>query len=62
MGSRSYEKLLEVIFDKQRTANIGLVKGGLTFFVETLVLNQTFVLRMKVCASKPPLLKTPKCK
>ena len=37
------------LFEKYRliktaTANIGFAKGGLTFFVETFVLKQTFVL------------------
>ena len=31
---------------KQRTANSSLAKGGLTCFVETFVLKQTFVFRM----------------
>lgn len=35
--------------------NIGLAKGGLTYFVETFVLNQTFVLRMNISAKNPAL-------
>jgi hypothetical protein len=30
--------------------NSGLAKGGLTCFVETFVLKQTFVLRMNFCS------------
>jgi len=35
--------------------NSGLAKGGLTCFVETLVLKQTFVLRMNLSAKNPAL-------
>ena len=35
------------------TANSGLAIGGLTSFVETFVLKQTFVLRMNFSAENP---------
>jgi len=35
--------------------NSGLAKGGLTCFVETFVLKQTFVLRMSFSAKNPAL-------
>ena len=37
------------------TANSGLAKSGLTCFVETFVLKQTFRLRMKFNAKNPAL-------
>lgn len=37
------------------TANSGLAKGGVSCFVETFVVNQTFVLRMNFCAKNPAL-------
>jgi len=40
---------------KQRTANTGLAKGGLTCFVETFVLKQTFDFRMNFGAKNPAL-------
>jgi hypothetical protein len=40
---------------KQRTANSSLAKGGLTCFVETFVLKQTFVFRMDFGAKNPAL-------
>ena len=41
---------------ERRTAdNSGLAKGGVSCFVETFVLNQTFVLRMNICAKNPAL-------
>ena len=45
--------------DEQRTttANSGLAKGGVSCFVETFVVNQTFVLRMNICAKNPRLRK-----
>lgn len=44
------------MFNRQNTAgNSGMAKGGLTCFVETFVLNQTFVLRMNFSAKNPAL-------
>jgi len=40
---------------KRATHNSGLAKGGLTCFVETFVVIQTFVLRMNFCAKNPAL-------
>jgi hypothetical protein len=40
---------------KQRTANSSLAKGGLTCFVETFVLKQTFDFRMNFGAKNPAL-------
>ena len=40
---------------KSTGGNSGLAKGGLNGFVETFVLNQTFVLRMNFSAKKPAL-------
>ena len=37
------------------TANSGLAKGGVSCFVETFVVNQTFVLRMNFCGKNPAL-------
>ncbi|MEZ4900732.1 MAG: hypothetical protein R2822_02725 [Spirosomataceae bacterium] len=37
------------------TANSGLAKGGLTCFVETFAVKQTFVLRMNFSAKNPAL-------
>lgn len=37
------------------TANSGLAKGGVSCFVETFVVNQTFVLRMSFCGKNPAL-------
>lgn len=37
------------------TANSGLAKDGLTCFVSTFVLKQTFVLRMNFSAKNPAL-------
>lgn len=39
------------------TANSGLAKGGVSCFVETFVVNQTFVLRMSFCGKNPALRK-----
>jgi hypothetical protein len=38
----------------------GLAKGGLTCFVETFVLKQTFVIRMNFSAKNPALRQTAK--
>ena len=40
---------------ESRTANMGLAKGGLTYFVETFVQGSTFVLRMNFSAKNPAL-------
>lgn len=37
------------------TANSDLAKGGVSCFVETFVVNQTFVLRMNFCGKNPAL-------
>ena len=39
---------------KTTTANSGLAKGGVSCFVETFVVKQTFVLRMNISAINPP--------
>ena len=36
------------------TANSGFALWGLTFFVETFVVKQTFMLRMNISANNPP--------
>ena len=41
--------------NRTTTANSGLAKGGVSCFVETFVVNQTFVLRMNFCAKNPAL-------
>ena len=43
--------------EEQRTttANSGLAKGGVSCFVETFVVKQTFVLRMNFSAKNPAL-------
>ena len=43
--------------DEQRTttANSGLAKGGVSCFVETFVVKQTFVLRINFSAKNPAL-------
>lgn len=41
--------------EETTTANSGLAKSGLTCFVETFVLKQTFVLRMNFSAKNPAL-------
>jgi hypothetical protein len=43
--------------EMKTTPNSGLAKGGLTCFVETFVLKQTFVLRMNFGAKNPALRK-----
>lgn len=40
---------------KQRTANSGLAKGGVSCFVETFVQGSTFVLRLNFSAKNPAL-------
>ena len=40
------------------TANSGFALWGLTFFVETFVVKQTFVLRMNFSAKNPALRKS----
>lgn len=40
--------------EKTTTANSGFALWGLTCFVETFVVNQTFVLRMNIGAKNPP--------
>lgn len=42
-------------YGNKTSANMGLAKGGLTYFVETFVQDSTFVLRMKICAKNPAL-------
>ena len=37
------------------TANSGLAKGGVSCFVETFVVYQTFLLRMNICGKNPAL-------
>ena len=37
------------------TANSGLAKGGVSCFVETFVVYQTFLLRMNICVKNPAL-------
>jgi hypothetical protein len=46
--------------EEQRTttANSGLAKGGVSCFVETFVVKQTFVLRMNFSAKNPALRKS----
>jgi len=41
--------------DRRPAGNSGLAKGGLTCFVETFVVKQTFVLRMNFSAKNPAL-------
>lgn len=43
--------------DEKRTttANSGLAKGGVSCFVETFVVYQTFLLRMNICGKNPAL-------
>ena len=41
--------------DRTPAGNSGLAKGGLTCFVETFVLKQTFMLRMNFSAKNPAL-------
>ncbi len=40
---------------KTTTANSGLAKGGVSCFVETFVVYQTFLLRMNICGKNPAL-------
>ena len=40
--------------ERKTAYNSGLAKGGLTCFVETFVVKQTFVLRMNISAKNPP--------
>ena len=37
------------------SANIGFAKAGVTCFYDSLVLNQSAVLRLNICAKNPPL-------
>ena len=41
--------------ERKTAYNSGLAKGGLTCFVETFVVKQTFVLRMNFSAKNPAL-------
>lgn len=46
---------LENFGQNKTTANSGLAKGGLSYFVEILMLKQTFRLRMNLSAKNPAL-------
>lgn len=39
------------------SANIGFAKAGVTCFYDSLVLNQSAVLRLNICAESPRLRK-----
>jgi hypothetical protein len=45
---------------EERTANIGFAKWRVTCFYDTLVLNQSAVLRLNFSAENPPLRKAEK--
>ena len=46
--------------ERTPASNSGLAKGGLTCFVETFVVKQTFVLRINFSAKNPALLQAAK--
>jgi hypothetical protein len=48
------------ITHESRTANSGFVQAGMTCFVDSLVVNYNFVLRMKFSAKTPRHRKLPK--
>lgn len=45
---------------EERTANIGFAKWRVTCIYDSLVLNQSAVLRLNICAENPPLRKAEK--
>jgi len=49
-------RTIETSTTRRTVHNIGLAKGGLTYFVETLVQGPTFVLGMNFSAENPASL------